>query len=387
MRAELTPGEGASEALAIAHLGWAPGGSCQSLSGSTLRQSNLTDNRVQAIVGDGSSSGARGNNHAAYASLAGVYQHNGTESCWRLKQEQLDDNRVKAQTRGGVSLAALGVIRNATHDGNLYISQKSFTNNIVNATAGSGGTAVSSLTLAENCKCSIGSESACDSTAEPACKADCSLANVTLTQSGMKGNCLTVDEDSPLVNTSMDSSPVLSVSGGCRQFPLSISGTGSIQCTGPQVNGGFLTPADCLARACEDQTPSTQNPSEDDGTSTTPRGDSGDSGDSGDNFAALGSLALLLPASCGALMTIGVCAAYHKKRQQKAEYPVQDVMAMESRFVGAKAADQEPAAAEPSAVQWHKGDDQYDPESDEEASSIAKENIYEGVKDSPAAHF
>ena len=144
-----------------------------------------------------------------------------------------------------------------------------------------------------------------------------------------------------------------------------------------------MTPADCLPADCrvqadDDQTPSTRNPSEGNTSTSTP---------GGDNLAALGSLALLLPASCGALMTIGVCAAWHnKKRQQKAEYPVQDVMAMESRFVGAKAADKAQAAAEPSAVQWHKGDDQYDPESDEEASD-RRENLYEGVKDSPAAHF
>ena len=85
-------------------------------------------------------------------------------------------------------------------------------------------------------------------------------------------------------------------------------------------------------------------------------------------------------------MTIGVCAAYHNKKRQKAQYSVREAMDMESRFVGAKAADKAQAAAEPSAVQWHKGQDPHEAESDEEASD-RQENIYEGVKDSPAAHF
>ena len=361
--------------IAIASLGWIPTVQCGN--GNTLRQSNLTGNTVRAIVEDGSSSDAPGNKHTAYASLAGVYRQ-GAESCWRLEQSKLKENRVEARTQQGTSLASLGVIRDADRTGeDLYISQEGCTKNNVTATAGSAGTAVSSLTLAEKCGCSISFTNACNSTAEPVCAEGCSLANVTLTQCGMDGNRL-------IVGNSSLGTPSLLVSRGLL-FPLSISGNGTIECT------GNVAPAECLMRVCGNQTACPQPPTEsttsttftgtpEDGTSTTP------GEDSGDNLAALGSLALLLPASCGALMTIGVCAAYHKKRQQKAQYSVREAMDMESRFVGEKAADKAQAAAEPSALQWHKGDDQSDPDSDEEASD-RQGNLYEGVKDAPAAHF
>ena len=150
----------------------------------------------------------------------------------------------QSETFSHLPLASLGVIRDDKTNKNLTLTQTNFTSNTVHATADSGGTAVSSLALAEKRQfnCGIPFVNASIRAEDFDCSANCppASANLNLTQSGMDGNCLIVDGKSPLINTSMDSSPVLSVSGGCLQFPLSIVGAGSIQCTGPQGNRSFL---------------------------------------------------------------------------------------------------------------------------------------------------
>ena len=184
---------------------------CGSSNGGTLEQLNLMNNTVRATIK--ASEQAASSGHKAYASLAGVYP-DGAESCWRVEQSQLDNNRVEASTQQGTSLASLGVIRDADRTGkDLYINQTNFTNNTVSATAGSGGMAASSLTLAEDdqLECGMPFSSARISANESDCSANCSLASVNLTQSGMEGNRLLVG---PLAkrtgregSTSADGSP------------------------------------------------------------------------------------------------------------------------------------------------------------------------------------
>ena len=65
------------------------------------------NNTVRAIVNNRQ----EGPGYVAYASLAGVYR-DPNDPCvailsgprWHLNQTQLEDNRVEAQTNGGVSL-------------------------------------------------------------------------------------------------------------------------------------------------------------------------------------------------------------------------------------------------------------------------------------------
>lgn len=260
VRAEMTAGE-EEKAKVLASLGWGElvhfsvdGGKPPRYN--RLEQSALCNNSVQARVrgpeGASSHPASAAQEGTAYASLAGVVMSSKGDQT--LNQTHLENNTVTAgvsRQKEGAGVAALGFVRDgAQKGGELHIHQAHCTGNRITAIARPAGTgmAVAGLALAEDCRSgsSVTGVASCLSTA----RSD-SPAPVTLTQSDMADNRLTVEGDSqpPIRQLPGQTQPLLLSVEDARHGPLFVSGSGAVDC-GSRSSGDGVNSTDCDLVAC-----------------------------------------------------------------------------------------------------------------------------------------